>query len=320
MLERDLARFAAADAAATPSPLGSGALAGSTLPLPRAGRRADAELARRRRGPRLRARLPLRVHRAVHAPVADRRGARPLGDERVRLREAAGGRGDGLVDDAAQAEPGRRRARPRQGGDDDRPAHRAARRREGPAARVRPRPAGGQAAGVRRAARRAARARRARRARRRPRARPRAPRRGVRRSAPARDGRGRAARRRRRARSAMRTSRSPRRCAPGRSSRRRSRRRASRPGPPRSPTRSRQHGRACGCREHRRRREFRRSLVTCPSRWQPPAMSRTDVADRAAPSVRSRARCRRRSGSARLSSRGTCRRRARRQRARRRRT
>ena len=34
MLERDLARFAAADAAAAPSPLGSGALAGSTLPLP----------------------------------------------------------------------------------------------------------------------------------------------------------------------------------------------------------------------------------------------------------------------------------------------
>jgi argininosuccinate lyase len=34
MLERDLARFATADAAATPSPLGSGALAGSTLPLP----------------------------------------------------------------------------------------------------------------------------------------------------------------------------------------------------------------------------------------------------------------------------------------------
>jgi argininosuccinate lyase len=34
MLERDLDRFASADAAATPSPLGSGALAGSTLPLP----------------------------------------------------------------------------------------------------------------------------------------------------------------------------------------------------------------------------------------------------------------------------------------------
>jgi argininosuccinate lyase len=34
MLERDLARFAAAAAAAAPSPLGAGALAGSTLPLP----------------------------------------------------------------------------------------------------------------------------------------------------------------------------------------------------------------------------------------------------------------------------------------------
>jgi argininosuccinate lyase len=34
MLERDLVRFSAADAAATASPLGSGALAGSTLPLP----------------------------------------------------------------------------------------------------------------------------------------------------------------------------------------------------------------------------------------------------------------------------------------------
>jgi argininosuccinate lyase len=34
MLQRDLARFSAADAAATASPLGSGALAGSTLPLP----------------------------------------------------------------------------------------------------------------------------------------------------------------------------------------------------------------------------------------------------------------------------------------------
>jgi len=38
MLERDLTRFAAADTAATPSPLGSGALAGSTLPLPAPGR------------------------------------------------------------------------------------------------------------------------------------------------------------------------------------------------------------------------------------------------------------------------------------------
>ena len=163
----------------------------------------------------------------VHAPVADRRGARPLVDERVRLRASCPeSRRDGLVDDAAEAEPRRRRARARQGRDDDRPADRPARRREGPAARVRPRPAGGQAAGVRRAPRRAARARRARRARRRARARPRAPRRRMRRSAAARDGRGRAARRRRRRRSAMRTSRSRRRCAPGRSSRLRRRSRA----------------------------------------------------------------------------------------------
>ena len=68
----------------------------------------------------------------------------------VRLPET---RRDGLVDDAAEAEPGRRRARARQGRHRDRAAHRAARDREGPAARVRPRPAGGQGAGLRRAAR-----------------------------------------------------------------------------------------------------------------------------------------------------------------------
>ena len=68
---------------------------------------------------------------------------------RVRLRAAARGRGDRVVDDAAEAEPRRRRARARQGRHGDRPAHRAARDRQGPAARLRPRPAGGQAAGVR---------------------------------------------------------------------------------------------------------------------------------------------------------------------------
>ena len=39
MLERDLVRFAFAAAQAAPSPLGAGALAGSTLPLPAAGGR-----------------------------------------------------------------------------------------------------------------------------------------------------------------------------------------------------------------------------------------------------------------------------------------
>ena len=48
MLERDRARFAFAAAQAAPSPLGAGALAGTTLPLAAASRR-DAELARRRR-------------------------------------------------------------------------------------------------------------------------------------------------------------------------------------------------------------------------------------------------------------------------------
>ena len=88
---RRASRFAAAQAA--PSPLGAGALAGSTLGAAVA-REPDAQLARRGRRPRLRARLPLRGRGAVHAPVADRRGALPLGDVRVRLRAAPRERGD----------------------------------------------------------------------------------------------------------------------------------------------------------------------------------------------------------------------------------
>ncbi len=88
MLERDLTRFAAAAEAAAWSPLGAGALAGSTLPLPGA-RAAAAELPRRRRRPGLRARLPLRGCRVLRPPLADRRGARPLDDCRVRLRAPA---------------------------------------------------------------------------------------------------------------------------------------------------------------------------------------------------------------------------------------
>ena len=59
MLERDRARFAFAGDQASASPLGAGALAGSTLRLP-APPNADAQLDRRRRRPRLRARLPVR--------------------------------------------------------------------------------------------------------------------------------------------------------------------------------------------------------------------------------------------------------------------
>ena len=92
MLERDLTRFAAAaDGRAEPSPLGAGALAGSTLPLP-APERTAPQLARRRRRPRLRARLPLRGSRLLRPPLPNRRGARALDDGGVRLRPARRGR------------------------------------------------------------------------------------------------------------------------------------------------------------------------------------------------------------------------------------
>ena len=135
--------------------------------------------------------------------------------QRVRLRAPARGRRDRVVDDAAEAEPGRRRARARQGRHRDRPADRPARDREGTAARLRPRPAGGQAAGLRRAARRRGRARRAGGARARASSstasgsRRRAPTRCCARPTPPRRSSARACR------SATRTSRSPRRCATG---------------------------------------------------------------------------------------------------------
>ncbi len=77
MLERDRDRLRFAGAQAAPSPLGAGALAGSTLPLPPPPE-PDAQHDRRGRRPRLRARLPLRGRGALHAPLADRRGARAL--------------------------------------------------------------------------------------------------------------------------------------------------------------------------------------------------------------------------------------------------
>ena len=149
MLERDRARFAfAADAGDAESPLGAGALAGSTLPLPPPA--SSAELARRGRRPRLRARLPVRGRGAASRTCRGSARSSCLWStaEFGFVRLPRGG-GDGLVDDAAEAESRRRRARARQGRDGDRAADRAARDRQGPAARVRPRPAGGQAAGLR---------------------------------------------------------------------------------------------------------------------------------------------------------------------------
>ena len=173
MLDRDRERFRFAGGQAAAAPLGAGALAGSTLGLPAPPGDDDAQLARRRRRPRLRARLPLRGGRALRPPLADRRGALPLGVGRVRLRPAAGERRHRLVDDAAEAESRRRRARPRQGRDGDRPPGGAARDAQGPAARLQPRPPGGQAARLRRAPGRRRGARGADDARRRARARPR---------------------------------------------------------------------------------------------------------------------------------------------------
>ena len=60
-----------------PSPLGAGRARGLDAAAAAAAE-PDAQLDRRGLRPRLRARLPLRRRRAVHAPLADRRGARAL--------------------------------------------------------------------------------------------------------------------------------------------------------------------------------------------------------------------------------------------------
>ena len=77
MLERDRIRYAAAATAALESPLGAGALAGSTLDLP--GRRGRCGTRSTRSPIAIRARLPLCRGHAVYPPVADRRGDRALG-------------------------------------------------------------------------------------------------------------------------------------------------------------------------------------------------------------------------------------------------
>ena len=86
------------------------------------------------------------------APLADRRGARASGRRRefgfARLPESAA-TGSSMMPQKLNPDVAELVAR--QGRHGDRPAGRAARDGEGPAARVRPRPAGGQAAGLRRA-------------------------------------------------------------------------------------------------------------------------------------------------------------------------
>ena len=103
------------------SPLGAGALAGSSLPLdPEAVAaelgfdRRDRQLDRRGQRPRLRRRVPVRRRDGRRAPVAARRGGLPVDLARVRLGDARRRVVDRLVDHAAEEEPRRRRARPRQ--------------------------------------------------------------------------------------------------------------------------------------------------------------------------------------------------------------
>ena len=155
-LARDVDRLLATIARLDVSPLGAGALAGTSLPIdpamrgrgPRI-RRGVRQLARRRRRPRLRRRGAVRPRPARHPPVADRRGVRAVDQRGVRLRPSRRRLRDRLVDAAAEEEPGHRRARPRQGGSSDRQPHRPAGDAQGTSAGVQPRPPRGQGAVVR---------------------------------------------------------------------------------------------------------------------------------------------------------------------------
>ena len=116
-----------------------------------------ARLRRRRRQldgcgqrPGLRGRVLLRRGAARRAPVQAGRGGRALVVARVRLGRDRRRLRDRIVDHAAEEEPGRGRAGPRQVRPADRRAHRPADDAEGPAAHLQPRPAGGQGAGLRR--------------------------------------------------------------------------------------------------------------------------------------------------------------------------
>ena len=153
MLDRDRTRFAAAAEAAAESPLGAGALAGSTLGIdpPESQMRNSIDAVVR---PRLRARLPL-CGRDARAHLSR------IGEEIVlwstvefgfvRLPENAS-TGSSMMPqklnpDVAELVRGKAR-------NGDRAPRRPPRDGERPAARLRPRPAGGQAARVRRPPRR----------------------------------------------------------------------------------------------------------------------------------------------------------------------
>ena len=157
-LARDVDRWQGVVARADVSPLGAGALAGSSLPLD-PDHVADALGFARRFENSLDAVSDRDfVAEALFvaaldagAPLADRRGDRAVVDRGVRLPAAPRRVRDRLVDAAAEEEPRHRRARAGQGRPAHRRPHRLPRDAEGPPARVQPRPPGGQGAAVRRA-------------------------------------------------------------------------------------------------------------------------------------------------------------------------
>ena len=138
-------------------PLGAGALAGVNFATDRRLLASElgfagvvAELDRRGLQPRLRARLPVGRGHLRDPPVAPGRGDRALVERGVRLLRGLGRLGVGLLDHAAEEEPGRGRAAARQGAARRRPPGRAPRRDARPPADLQQGHAGGQGAPVRR--------------------------------------------------------------------------------------------------------------------------------------------------------------------------
>ena len=193
MLDRDRTRFAAAAAAATESPLGAGALAGSTLGLPappgQMRNSIDAVADRDFALDYLYAVAVLYTHLSRIGEEIVLWSSGEFGFARLPENAATGSSmmPQKLNPDVAELARGK-------AGHGDRPPHRAARDRQGAAARLRPRPAGGQGPGLRGSRRHAARAPGDGGARRGPRGRPGAHGAGGRRSARARDRRRRGAR------------------------------------------------------------------------------------------------------------------------------
>ena len=137
---RDVDRLLATVARLDVSPLGAGALAGSSLPLGPRGDRGRPRLRRRVRQqprrclrPRLRGRGALRPDPGRDPPLPHGRGVGPLDERRAGLRPPRRRLRHRLVDDAAEEEPRHRRAGAGQGRPGDRRPHRAAGRAEGPA-------------------------------------------------------------------------------------------------------------------------------------------------------------------------------------------